>query len=143
MQATHANRNISILYRHGQRYLASQLEGYDIEVSQLPILMCACRFPGKTQEFMSCYLAIDKGFIARAVASLEERGYIRREPDYGDRRANLIYPTDKGQAMRTHLREMLNDWQDKMTLGMTPEQRAAFGELLAIAADNILKNRDK
>ena len=143
MTPIHANRYISILYRHGQRYLSSRLEGSDIDVGQLPILAGICNAPGQTQEQLSCFLAIDKGFVARTVTTLEERGYVRRVPDQNDRRANLIYPTSEGISLRESMRQVLIDWQNRMTDGMTPEQISAFGELLKLAASNILQNHGR
>ncbi len=41
-----------------------------------------------------------KNTVTGLITTLEERGYCRREPDPNDARAQLIFLTEKGEAMR-------------------------------------------
>jgi DNA-binding MarR family transcriptional regulator len=43
---------------------------------------------------------VRKQTMAEAVADLERLGYVRREPDPNDRRARLVFLTERGQAVR-------------------------------------------
>ncbi|MFW5797993.1 MAG: MarR family winged helix-turn-helix transcriptional regulator [Spirochaetota bacterium] len=55
--------------------------------------------PGITQKELSRRTQIDKGTAARGVAELESAGYVRREPDAGDRRARRLYLTCAGERL--------------------------------------------
>jgi len=62
---------------------------------------------GITQEELTSIVCVDKAATARAVRSLEEKGYLLRIQDEKDKRQNRVYPTEKakqiGQEVRTEL----------------------------------------
>ena len=58
-------------------------------------------------------LEIDKGAAARQLASLQAKGYLRREPNPADGRSQLLFATEKGDALRSskqHLEELFYEW---------------------------------
>ena len=50
MKKVRLNRDISILYRYGQRFFACRLAPLGVEVGQLPVLMQVYQMPGTTQD---------------------------------------------------------------------------------------------
>lgn len=96
MKKVRLNRDISILYRYGQRFFACRLAPLGVEVGQLPVLMQVYQMPGTTQDALSVGRGFDKGTTARVAKSLEDAGLLRRETDPDDRRINHLYPTGAG-----------------------------------------------
>lgn len=96
MKKVRLNRDISILYRYGQRFFACRLAPLGVEVGQLPVLMQVYQMPGTTQDALSVGRGFDKGTTARVAKSLEDAGLLRRETDPDDRRINHLYPTEPG-----------------------------------------------
>ena len=81
-----------------------------------------CHTPGITQEQLAQKTCIDKSNITRQTAFLEERGLIRRECSPTDRRAMLLYPTEKALALLPRLEETDRNWSALITQDLTEEE---------------------
>ncbi len=113
-------RLVSILYRKNQVYLNIALKPLQITASELPFLLYLFRNAntGISQEALSAYLLIDKAATARAVQSLLQKGFIRKEKDETDRRANKIYVTDLGEQRSRLVKARLEQWTHFLTEGL-------------------------
>lgn len=65
-----------------------------------------------------------KNTVTGLITTLEERGYCRREPDPDDARAQLVFLTEKGEAMRRIQAEVSAELLRK-AWGNTDEQEQA------------------
>ena len=77
--------------------------------SELDVLLYVRWHPGTTMTELCRRLEIDKGAAARQLASLQAKGYLRREPNPADGRSQLLFATEKGDALRSskqHLEEL-------------------------------------
>jgi len=81
-------RWISILYRYAQSFIGKCLKSYDIGSGQYVFLLELYKDDGRKQEDLAKELNIDKGTTARAIANLEEHGYLTKEVDKKDKRAD-------------------------------------------------------
>ncbi len=114
-------RLVSILYRKNQVYLNCALKSAQITASELPFLLYFFRndtTAGISQEALSAYLLIDKAATARAVQSLLKKGFLRKEKDEADRRANKIFLTELGEQQRTVVQARLQQWTQFLTEGL-------------------------
>jgi MarR family transcriptional regulator, organic hydroperoxide resistance regulator len=114
-------RLVSILYRKNQVYLNMALKQLNITASELPILLYLFHNDGVSQEELSSYLIIDKASTARVVQSLLQKGFIRKEKDIADRRANRVFLTEFGLNKRSIIREPLQQWSNYLTEGLDEE----------------------
>ncbi|MEU9343827.1 MarR family transcriptional regulator [Streptomyces sp. NPDC048278] len=55
---------------------------------------------GITVSTLAARLDLSKQAIGQVVEELERLGYVERRPDPGDRRARLLFLTDRGRAVR-------------------------------------------
>ena len=135
---------ISILYRTGQAYFDKSFADYGIGNKHYRYLLFLYRQEGVTQDIMSKYFYVDKATTTRAILALEEQGYIFRQVDLKDKRANKVFLTEKGRAMEPVIRAVLNDWAEVMTSDLTAAERSTVYGLLqkmaCKAAD--MKERD-
>lgn len=133
------NRNISILYRYGQRILAHKLKSSDLplEVGQIPFIMQVYRNSGITQEGISTNAVMDKGTTARGVMKLEKAGLVRREVSQNDKRVNHIYPTEKAMEIQESILKILKEVHDILYKGLSPEEIDLAISLLNRMKDNI------
>lgn len=117
-------RLISILHRQAQMYLNCALKSLDIGSSEYLFLITLLKEGSMTQEELSAKIMIDKAATARAVKSLEEKGYVTRETHAEDRRAKKVTCTEKAEASRQQIQEALESWTEFLTEGMDASTQA-------------------
>ncbi|AOT71960.1 MarR family winged helix-turn-helix transcriptional regulator [Geosporobacter ferrireducens] len=108
-------RFVSILYRQSQIYFNYILKEFDITSAEYSLLLYLYRKDGITQDDLSVYLYIDKSAIARAVKSLEQKGYVIRDKDDADKRFNRVYLSDKAKLFKDEIRERVWTWSEFLT----------------------------
>ena len=115
-------RLVSILFRKNQIYLNNELKEYNITASELAILLNLYQNEGLTQDELATYMMLDKAAITRTIPLLEEKGFIRREKDTKDKRANRIYLNKKSFDMEKDFTDILQGWSQFLTVGMDQER---------------------
>ena len=88
------------------------------------------RHAGITQAELAAALHSDKGAIARRTASLERKGYLRREPNPEDGRSQLLYPTEKAESLKSSKAEIEAAFYEYLTSALTKDEAAAFAASL-------------
>lgn len=135
-------RMITLLARKSQICIGNLLKKYDLTAAEQPFFMALQRHEGVTQEELTVLVCVDKAATARAVKSLEEKGYLIRIQDAKDRRQNLIYPTEKARQISNDVLEDLLHLNDRITKDISlEEQDIIFNALLKMNKNfvNILK----
>jgi DNA-binding MarR family transcriptional regulator len=76
---------------------------------------------GTTVSVLAERAEMTKQAMGELVAHLEERGYVDRVPDPGDRRAKLVRPTARGRAVYAVVRELVPEMEQRLVevLGAT------------------------
>lgn len=78
-----------------------------------------------------------KNTVTGLIATLEDRGYCRREPDPRDARAQLVLLTEKGEAMRRIQEEVSAELLQKAWGVMGEEEQAACMRSLETVLHNL------
>lgn len=105
-------RMIVLLARKSQLYIGNALKKYDLTAAEQPFFMALQHYEGVTQEELTALVCVDKSATARAVKSLEKKGYLIRVQDEQDRRQNRIYPTAITRRLGPAVREELLHFND-------------------------------
>ena len=66
------------------------------------------------------------------VDALEQRGWVRREPDPTDRRATRLVPTDAGRRLVERIDDVRREASQRVLDVLTPAQRRTLHEILAV-----------
>ncbi len=138
-------RQISITYRCAMRFRENELADTGLAGCQTPYLTALYRRPGLSQEELAKELNVNKSSVARQLAILEEKGYVRREPSCTDKRILLVYPTDLAFEVRDRLFACYRDWNAYLTQDFSEEERATLSELMlriAARAEDYVKGGD-
>ena len=114
-------RMITLLARKSQSYIGSALSKYNLSAAEQPFFMALQHHEGVTQEELTAIVCVDKAATARAIKSLEKKGYLIRIQDKKDRRQNRIYPTDITKQLGSAVRSELLHFNDMITQGIDPE----------------------
>ena len=96
----HPARKITKIAREAERLvlLAAREEG--VGTAEIDCIHAVRHHPGITQAELAAALNTDKPAIARRTASLERKGYLRREPNPYDGRSQLLYATVQAEGLR-------------------------------------------
>lgn len=112
---------MSILHRQSQIYINYSLKKFNISSAEYSFLMYLYRNNGATQDELSSYLYIDKAATARAIKSLEEKGYVIKSKDNLDKRYNRVYLTNKAIAYKDKIKEAVWGWNKLLTKDIDPQ----------------------
>lgn len=112
MDVNPIGKRISMLYRHSQIYINDRLKKYNIGSGQYMFLLNLYENSGINQDHLSELLMIDKATTARAIKKLEKEGYVLRKVNSQDKRSYEIYVTDKGNALKENITEVLVSWRN-------------------------------
>ena len=73
---------------------------------------------------------MDKMTVSRAVASLEQKGFVSRAPDPEDKRVSALALSAEGRALFDRVAAMALDFEDDLLSTLEPEEAAAFRMVL-------------
>lgn len=130
-------RWVSILHRQALQYFNGQFRAYGIGGAHIPLLMHVFKNPGGHQEELSLHYEKDKGTIARAIGKMIEEGFIERVQDPKDKRAYLLYPTEKALKIQPEIYEVFTQWTEILTKGFSEEEYRQALDLFKRMANNI------
>ena len=128
-------RQINIISRCATMYRDRALSDTGLAGCHTPYILALYRIPGCTQEELARDLNVNTSSVARQLAVLEERGFIRREPSPGDRRSQLVYPTQRALDLQPRILQVLYEWNAYLTGELTPEEQEVLSGLICRVAD--------
>ena len=142
METHRIMRYINRTFRCGKLYRNESLAKIGLEGSDQPFVLHLCHSPGISQEQLAREIYIDKSGVARKLASLEKRGYIRRESDPQDKRVLRVYPTERLLEMLPAIRNSNTEWNRRILEGFTEEEKEQLESLLTRAMNNAMRWAD-
>lgn len=104
---------------------------YDVSVSQCYALNAVAARGALTVNDLAAELYLDKSTASRLANSLEEKGYVRKEPDPGDRRVVRMTLTEEGQSLANRIHEALVREHVALLADFDPEVRRSMARLVA------------
>lgn len=123
--------------RHYRRFLRCALLPYHyIGVMHL-ILVYTGRHPGTSQEEIACFFALDKTSVARDARRLEELGHLERRTIPENRRQYQLFLTDAGREMIGNIDGIMEQYQQTLSAGISPEDWQCLAGLLTRLEENI------
>ena len=136
-----AARLINLLSRKSQGYITDAMRPFGLTAAEQPFFMALLHNEGVTQERLTALVGVDKSATARVVKSMEEKGFLTRVQDDADRRQNLLFPTDKAKAIAADVKAALDQFNELLTDGISPEESAALRGTLLKMVVNLNRGR--
>ncbi len=122
---------ISYINRLNQKQLARSFKPHGIgSGGHHSYLKAILQRPGVNQDQLTNDLKFDKATTARSVRQLEQEGYIERRVDPNDRRAYLLYPTERAREFEPILYQTLQDANERLTSSLSAEEKEQLWQLL-------------
>ena len=122
----HSARKITRIAREAERFVLLTMRGGGIGTAEIDCIQAVRHHPGITHTELAAALNTDKPAIARRTASLERKGYLRREPNPEDGRSQLLFPTALAEGLRDAKADAENAFYDYLLAELDEEGRAAF-----------------
>ncbi|HJD23384.1 MAG TPA: MarR family transcriptional regulator [Firmicutes bacterium] len=133
-----------LLYRafHAQRsYLRPFVGELGLGSGQPKIIAYLAAHGPCRQRQLADYFEIDPAAVSRMLDALDKGGFLTRQVDQTNRRADIVELTQKGRdaskAWQGHCREE----EELMLEGFTPEEREQFAQYLTRAYHNLRGKR--
>ena len=118
--------NINIISRCARTYRSASLEGSGINASHYFYILVICSHPGMSQEQIAKRLYLNKSSVTRAIASLEENGFVECRNHPEDKRIIRVFPTEKAVDALPEVRDGARAWNDFLLEELDEEEKAAF-----------------
>lgn len=123
-------RSINIISRCGTMYRADKLQGSELTACHHVYVLAICHHPGISQEQLARHICLNKSNVTRALAFLEEHGFVQRKQSETDKRVTLVYPTQKMLDIHPQVKAVTADWNAYLSADLTNEERELFQKTL-------------
>lgn len=111
-------------------YYESNLKDNDLTLKEFSVLL-RIRFQGvATQHDLVELFKVSGAYIAKLLRKFEDNGYIARKEDPENRRKKLVKLTDDGIKKTDELIEVIQNWEDKVTAGISEDEIKTLKEIL-------------
>lgn len=111
------------IFRTTQVYLDKVLKKYELSSGSYPYLLMLKHKDGINQNEISEKLGYDKAMTTRTVIKLIKLGYLERNKDETDHRANTIYLTEKANVVIENILDEIHKLVQLMTKDMDDEEK--------------------
>ena len=123
-------RKITKIARETEKLVLVSLREEGVGTAEIDLIHALRHNPGCTQARLAEILNADKAAIARRTKNLEAKGYLTRQEAPGDKRSQLLYPTDKAKALRSSKAEIEASFYSYLLSTLPESEAAAFAETL-------------
>ncbi|HZB92286.1 MAG TPA: MarR family transcriptional regulator [Stellaceae bacterium] len=105
--------------------------------SQWQVLAHLSRHEGINQSGLAEILEIENITLGRLIERMEEAGWVERRPDRNDRRARLLYTTQKVAPVMERMRALAEETRDEALAGLSAAEREALFDRLRHVRANL------
>lgn len=111
--------------------------GFDVNYSQSLALWTLATQGPITAVALARAINLDPGAVTRLLDHLEQKGYVRRQPHEGDRRALRISLTDAGHALWSDFQGCIDRSSAIALQSLSPQEREQLLSLLKRVSTNL------
>ena len=123
-------RKITKIAREAEKLVLLIMREEGVGTAEIDLIHALRHNPGCTQARLAEILHADKAAIARRTKNLEAKGYLFRENDPGDKRSQLLYPTEKSETLKSSKTEIEAAFYEYLISALTDEEATAFASVL-------------
>lgn len=128
------------LHQHSNAVFSKHMRqhGWDITSVQFAALDAIGLNPLIDQAGVASLIAYDRPTIGEVITRLVNKGLIERSVSHSDRRARLLRLTPAGEELLVKLRPVVEELQDEILIGLSPQTHEMFRKLLKQAVSGIV-----
>lgn len=117
-----------LLTKYAREYGHSKIRIAGMSDTEHTICTFLFAHTGMSQDDVCQALRLDKATVARALLTLEEKGFISRTPNLENRRKNLLSITDEGKRSIADVVHIYDEWFARISACLSPEEQQRFDE---------------
>jgi MarR family transcriptional regulator, transcriptional regulator for hemolysin len=117
--------------------------GLGLSRAQWQLLVHLSRHEGINQSGLAEILEIESITVGRLVDRMEEAGWVERRLDPSDRRARLLYTTEKVAPVMERMRELAEATRNEALAGLSPAARDALIDTLIQVRGNLSERNSR
>ena len=125
-------RKITKIAREASKLAVRTLKEDGIGTAEYDFIHLVRHHPGITQAEVREQLRVDKGAAARRAASLEAKGYLRREANPADGRSRCLYATAQAERLKNSKAAVETQFYGWLLAPLTEPERTEFARLLDV-----------
>ena len=123
-------RQITKIAREAGKLTVRMMKETGIGSGEFDLIHAVRHTPGISQSEICQQLNMDKGAVARRVASLEANGYLTRRKNPEDARGQMLYATEAAEELKRSKTQSETVFYDWLLEELTAEERQTFTLLL-------------
>lgn len=128
----------SNIIQNSQLFLNLALKEHRLSSAEANVLVFLFNHgDGVNQDAIVSGVEVSKPAISRTINSLEQKGYIQRQTDDGDKRVRLVHLTAKARAVEDDLQQLYSDIVSIAAEGVPAEKVEEFIQLMQHVSENI------
>ena len=123
-------RQMTKIAREVSKLAGRMLRDQGIGTAEFDVVHVIRKNPGITQAGIRDQLGIDKGAMARQIASLEAKGFLIRKENPQDGRSQLLYATEKADQLKNSKAYIESVYYEWLLEPLSDQQRQEFAATL-------------
>ena len=123
-------RQMTKIAREVSKLAGRMLRDQGIGTAEFDVAHVIRKNPGITQAGIRDQLGIDKGAMARQIASLEAKGFLIRKENPQDGRSQLLYATEKADQLKNSKAYIESVFYEWLLEPLSDQQRQEFAATL-------------
>ena len=123
-------RQMTKIAREVSKLAGRMLRDQGIGTAEFDVVHVIRKNPGITQAGIRDQLGIDKGAMARQIASLEAKGFLIRKENPQDGRSQLLYATEKADQLKNSKAYIESVFYEWLLEPLSEQQRQEFAATL-------------
>lgn len=123
-------KEINIISRCASIYRSDKLQKSELSAVHLTYILTICKNPGISQDQLAKQIYINKSNVTRQLENLEKQGYVQRKQSDRDKRAILVYPTEKARRDLPKVLDIVNQWNKYLIEDFTSDEAELFKSML-------------
>jgi DNA-binding MarR family transcriptional regulator len=116
-------------FRMGLSFATRQLKDINISSGLVYFIVELSQVEWLNMSDLSAAVGVDNAYATRAVEKLSALGYVSKVQDEQDRRAYRISLTASGLQIAERVNEILRQWVEIITVGVSPEEIATVNQV--------------
>lgn len=120
----------STLYRCNQKYYDKVLNEYNLGYSQFIFLTSIFENEGMMMNELASNGCFDKGSITKAIAKLEDMGFVRVENSEDDKRTKKLFTTQKTRDLMPKLYKIRQEWLSYLSSELNQEEIESYTKVM-------------